>query len=78
MATAPERRMTADEYLEIEMLAETKNEFFNGTMFPMSGGSRAHVRITTNLTVQLGNQHAGSRCEPFVSDQRVEVERTGL
>jgi len=78
MATAPQPKLTADEYLEIELATPTKNEFFDGEMFAMSGGSTSHVRITTSITRLLGNQLADSPCEPFMSDQRVEVQRTGL
>ena len=78
MATASQRKLTADEYLEIERLAPTKNEFYNGEMFAISGASIPHGRITSNLNVKLGTQHADSPCESFIADLRVEVQRTGL
>ncbi len=40
MLTAPKKFITAEEYLAVERAAETKNEYFNGEMFAMSGASR--------------------------------------
>ena len=39
MASLLTPRLTEDQYLQIERLAETKSEFHDGQMFAMSGGS---------------------------------------
>ena len=37
----------------------------------MSGASRAHNRITVDITIQLGNQLMDSDCEVFANEMRV-------
>jgi len=78
MSSAPQHKLTADEYLEIERLAPTKHQFYEGEMFAMSGASIPHGRITSNLHAELASQIKGSSCESFVADLRVEVQRSGL
>jgi Uma2 family endonuclease len=78
MSTAPKRKMTAREYLEIEERADTKSEFFNGEMFAMSGASIEHNRIKENLGIEIGARLKGGPCRTYSSDQRVLVEATGL
>ncbi len=36
-------------YLRLERQAETRSEYFEGEMFAMAGGTRAHSRIAVNL-----------------------------
>ncbi|CAN5184617.1 Uma2 family endonuclease [soil metagenome] len=78
MSTAPRRKLTAKEYLEIEERAETRSEFFNGEMFAMSGGSVAHSRIKENLVIEIGSRLKGGKCQTHSSDLRVLVDATGL
>lgn len=47
------RTFTAKEYLEREILADTRNEFHAGTIVPKPGGTPAHNHITGNLYIQL-------------------------
>lgn len=74
--TAP--RLTEAEYLEIERRAEFKSEFFDGEMFAMSGGTRWHSLIGTNLAREFGNRLKGHRCVPYNTDLRVKIMATGL
>ena len=67
-------RMTPEAYLEFEKTSETKHEFFRGELFAMTGGSLNHNRISRNIVRSLGNQLAGSPCEPFAGDMRVKVQ----
>jgi Uma2 family endonuclease len=71
-------RLSEAEYLQIERRAEFKSEFFDGEMFAMAGGSRAHSLIAANLVRELGNRLKGRPCVVFNSDLRVKVEATGL
>ena len=70
-------RMTPEAYLEFEKTSETKHEFFRGELFAMTGGSLNHNRISRNIVRSLGNQLAGSLCEPFAGDMRVKVQENG-
>ena len=70
-------RMTEDEYLRFEEEAETKHEFWNGTIIDMAGAAFDHVVISTNLTTELSVRLKGRPCRPFNSDLRVRVKESG-
>ena len=74
----PTRRISEAEYLEMESAADFKSEFYDGEMFAMSGGTRWHSIITSNLNRELGNCLEGRGCIVFDSNMRVKVEATGL
>jgi Uma2 family endonuclease len=79
MAVAnPVHRLTEAEYLQIERRAPIKSEFFDGEMFAMSGGTRSHSLIASNLNRAIGNQLEGSPCVVYTSDMRVKVQPDGL
>lgn len=78
MASIARKRLTAQQYLEIERRADYKSEFLNGEMFAMSGASRAHNLIATNVTGELSGQLRGRPCETYASKMRVKVSETGL
>jgi Uma2 family endonuclease len=65
------------EYLAAEATAEVRHEFINGEAFAMAGGTPRHGALAATLARLLGNALAGKRCQPFSSDVRVQVERTG-
>ncbi len=70
--------LTPEEYLEIERKAEYKSEYYNGEMFAMSGASRKHNLICTNIAGELRNQLKKKSCEVYMGDMRVKVSTTGL
>ena len=74
----PIHRLTEAEYLEIERVAEIKSEFFDGEMFAMSGGTRAHSLIATNLAGEFRGKLRGRPCIAYSADLRVKVESAGL
>ena len=78
MSAVPKTKLTAAEYLAIELAAENKNEFYDGEMFAMSGASRDHNRVKENLVVEIGGRFKSGPCETYSSDQRVRIDRTGL
>ena len=72
-------RLTEAEYLALERAAvDVKSEFYDGEMFAMSGATRGHSRISTNLAIEFGNKLRGHRCQPFNADLRVKIETSGL
>ncbi|MDX1969950.1 MAG: Uma2 family endonuclease [Planctomycetaceae bacterium] len=78
MSTLPIRRYSAEEYLAWERQAPTKSEFYQGEIFAMSGASREHNLIVSNLVATI---HAALRdlpCEVYPSDMRVKVQASGL
>ena len=78
MSAVPKQKLTAAEYLAIERKAEFKSEFFNGEMFAMAGASRPHNTALMNLGGEIYSRLKGGPCRPFMQDQRVVVDRTGL
>ena len=69
--------LTPEEYLEIERRAERNSEYFQGQMFAMSGASRPHVLIVTNLVHELMRLDARP-CEIYLNDMRLRVTANGL
>ena len=78
MSAEPHRRVSLEDYLAAERLAETKSEYLNGEVFAMSGASREHNLIVWNLAGALHPQLRGRICEAYVGDMRVHIPATGL
>jgi len=87
MVAEPTRFYTPEEYLEFENDSEIKHEYINGQIVPlhrdydmraMTGASRAHVTINSNVNGMLYNQLRGKSCQPFAQDLRVRISETGL
>ena len=78
MSTPPKTFYTPEEYLALERKAEGRSEYHDGQIFAMSGASRWHSRIETQLTSLVEQHLAGRRCEAFSSSMRVLVVSTGL
>ena len=78
MASQPKTRYTPEEYLALERSGEAKHEYYNGEIFAMSGASKWHVLIVTNLVGELHSQLKQSPCTVYSTDLRVQVAPTGL
>ncbi len=61
-------------YIAWEDKAELKSEYYDGMIVAMTGASRTHVRLTTNVALELGTQLRDNPCETYDSDLRVYVE----
>ena len=68
-------KMTPEEYLDAERISETRHEFLDGTIFAMTGASRKHNQITSNLVRILGNYLSEKPCSVYSSDMRVKSEK---
>lgn len=73
MSTQPVPFVTPEEYLAAERIASFKSEYVSGQIWAMSGASREHNTIATNLIIALGTALRGSPCQVFGSDMRVFV-----
>ena len=74
MASLPAQTFfTPEEYITQERKALHKSEYLNGQIFAMSGASRAHSLITSNISNRLYNQLMESDCEVHSSDMRVQA-----
>jgi len=70
--------LSPEEYLARERQAEIKSEYYDGEVFAMSGASRPHNLIVTNLVRDISLQLRDRDCEVYSSDMRVKVDPTGL
>ncbi len=64
-------RFTVEEYLAIERESEERHEFVDGEIYAMAGESPDHGAICVNLTMTVGTQLRGTRCQAFVKDTKV-------
>lgn len=55
--------MTVEEYLAFEAASETKHEYVAGEVYAMSGVTRRHARIVTNLVFRLRAAAQGGPCD---------------
>ena len=73
MAIQTQRAMTVAEYLEWEKGEEFKHEYIDGEIIEMTGGTRNHSRIMTNVTIAIGRQLDDSDCNLHSSEMRVKI-----
>ena len=70
--------ITPVEYLDLERKTDYRSEYLHGEVFAMTGASRRHNLIATNIVRSLGNQLDTRPCELYVSKMRVKVSAAGL
>lgn len=69
----PRRSLTVDDYLRFEESSQVRHEFVAGEVYAMTGATRRHNRIVTNIVMCLGNAALGGPCEVFASDMKVHA-----
>jgi Uma2 family endonuclease len=69
-------RISLEDYLEGEKLAEFRHEYVDGYVYAMAGASDDHNRITGNIFAVLHAALRGKRCEPFSTDMKVKIPPT--
>ncbi|MEG4961692.1 MULTISPECIES: Uma2 family endonuclease [unclassified Microcoleus] len=75
LVQSKEKFYSPDEYRELEETAEFRNEYRDGEIVQMSGGSINHSRIIRNLSRVLGNLFEGQPYELFHNDLRLWIPR---
>lgn len=89
MSALPKKKYTVEEYLELELTAPYKSEYYNGEIFPMgeiegdtpeamAGASPAHNLISSNINFVFRGKLREKGCMPFGSDQRIFIPENGL
>ena len=78
MSTAPTKKYTPQEYLELERKAETKSYFYRGKIRARPPSNERHCLVAGNLSALIWNQRRDRPCEVFNSDMRVKVDWSGL
>ncbi|MCP9751511.1 Uma2 family endonuclease [Ferruginibacter sp. HRS2-29] len=67
-----------EEYLAMEREATEKHEYYQGEIFVMTGASREHNEIFSNLFTEIGYKLKGKGCKPYGADFRTHVQKNTL
>ena len=89
MTALPKKKYTVEEYLDMELTAPYKSEYYNGEIFPMgeiegdtpeamAGALPPHNAISSNIIFEFQNKPRGKGYNTFGSDQRIFIPETGL
>lgn len=73
IAGVPTKTYTAEEYLALEVESDIRNEFRNGELVEMTGGTPEHNEITSVLNALLRVALRGNPYSIFVADQRLWI-----
>ncbi|MBO9714287.1 Uma2 family endonuclease [Sphingomonas sp.] len=72
------RKITADEFLEIDFGTDRKFELEDGVIVMMTGGTEAHAWVQGNIFAWLRTRLKGSGCRPYGSEMAVRVSETDV
>jgi Uma2 family endonuclease len=64
---------SVEEYLKLELASETRSEYRNGEITPMTGGTPEHNRISGNVYIALSLALRRKPYEVFHVDQRLWI-----
>lgn len=79
MSAIPIIKYSIAEYLEAEEKSLEKNEFYQGEIFAMAGGSIPHNQIVSNTLADINAYlRGGKKCQVFPSDLRIYIEANTL
>jgi len=71
VAATQKRTVSEAEYLDLELHAEHRSEYWNGTIVAMAGGTSAHNRIVRSLSRSLARRLTNGACEHYSGDTRL-------
>jgi Uma2 family endonuclease len=71
---APDK-ISEEDYLQGERLADCKHEYIDGEVYAMAGASEYHNLLSTNILTELKNQLKGKPCKVFMADMKVKAEQ---
>ncbi len=78
IAQTKERIYTSDEYLELEIASETRNEYRDGEIIEMTGGTPNHNELNAHLLIFLKTALKGQPYRVFITDQRLWIPEANL
>ncbi|HEY0172492.1 MAG TPA: Uma2 family endonuclease [Pyrinomonadaceae bacterium] len=76
MTTHTVTYVTPEEYLAAERLSETKSEYIDGVVYPMTGARLNHIQIVSNITVELAIQLRARPCRVLQSDLKIRLQES--
>ncbi|MCY7422597.1 MAG: Uma2 family endonuclease [Chitinophagaceae bacterium] len=89
MSALPKKKYTVEEYLQMELTASYKSEYYKGEIFPMgeiegdspeamAGALPPHNKILSNIIFAFHAKLNNKGCDVFGSDQQIFIPETGL
>lgn len=69
----PQHYYSLEEYFALEDASDARFEYWDGEIVCMSGGSRAHHLISSNILASLAVALRGGRCKPFTGDAPIST-----
>ncbi|PZN72735.1 MAG: hypothetical protein DM484_23955 [Candidatus Methylumidiphilus alinenensis] len=75
MRTHQHLKLTPEEYLAQERSAEFKSEYYHGKIYAMSGASREHNQISSNITASLVVKLLDKPCSVYANDMKVWIDK---
>src|ERR1051326_1473978 len=73
MTTQTIAYVTPDEYLAAERLSESRSEYLDGVVCPMTGASFKHIQVVSNITAELSVQLRTKPCSVLPIDLKVRL-----
>jgi Uma2 family endonuclease len=74
MPVAVRKYYSEEDFLTLERMSKTKNEYYRGEIFAMSGASFQHNQIASALIGEIVQHLKGGKCNIFGSDLRVHTQ----
>ncbi|MEI6705571.1 MAG: Uma2 family endonuclease [Methylococcales bacterium] len=65
--------ISIDDYLQSELISDTKHEYLEGQVYAMAGASKNHQRIIANMVATFVQHLKNTACDTFSSDIKVRV-----
>lgn len=89
MSALPKKKYTVEEYLQMELTAPYKSEYYNGEIFPMgegegntpeamAGALPPHNQISSNIIFEFQSRLKNKDCRTLGGDQQIFIPETGL
>ncbi len=78
MGAAEKLKYTLKEYLQMELENDTRYEFYDGELFPVTDASIAHNQIVSSTSNALYNRLAAKSCNVLSSTQKIHVKKNSL
>jgi Uma2 family endonuclease len=78
MSASPIPKLSVEEYLALDRVAERRSEYHDGEMFPVVVASWEHGRIAANTTRRLCERLDGRPCQVATATTRVRVSATNF
>ena len=71
----PKKHHTPEEYLQLEETSQSKNEYLNGQILPMTGSTTNHNEISLNFCTNFKSQMRGKKYKIYMGDVKLWIPR---